>query len=181
MGSDMSDFCLHNFKFISVEIPSPTYSQVHRFVDALAKSGQLDCLWQQLHFCRVLKFKRDIYALDNYILLSVLADRYPNHSITVQIVPVKSEAALHQCILANLLFSSLSHLKARSAPAFERTACEILDTERFFGASTWAKILDVHRSTLYPKARLSASAETAVIDTACVLQAIPLPTMGDQS
>lgn len=181
MGSNMSDFCLHKFKFISFDIPASVYLQVHRLVNEFSNSEQLDRLWQQLHFCRALKFKRDIYAFDNYVLLSVLAERYPNHSITVQIIPVNGETALHQQILANILINSVCQFKARSAPAFERAACRTRDTERLFGTSKWAQILDVHRSTLYTKERPSVSEDIAVIDTASVLKAIPLPTPEGQS
>jgi hypothetical protein len=177
----MHAICLHKFKFIPFDIQPSVYSQIHRLVNELAKSEQLERLWQQLHLCRVLKCNRDIYAYDHYALLSVLAERYPNSSLTVQIVQVKTEVALHQQISANLLFSSLCQIKTVSAPAFEREMCQKHDTERLFSTSKWAQILDVHRSTLYPKSRPPASADNSVIDISSVLTGIPLPTLGAKS
>lgn len=177
----MPDIYLHKFKFFSFDIPASIYLQSHRIVNAFSETGQLDRIWQQLQLCRVLKFKRDFYPFDYYVLLSVLAERYPQQCITTQIVPVKSkEGALHQ-ILANILINSICQIQARSAPAFERAACEAHETERLFCVSKWAKILAVHRSTLYVKQRTSALEDTTVIDTASVLKTIPIPTPGASS
>lgn len=177
----MHAICLHKFKFIPFDIAPSVYAQLNRLVNALSQSEQLEQLWQQLHLCRALKFNRDIYAYDNYVLLSVLAKRYPNNSLTIQIIQVKTAAALNKQILANLLISSLCQIKTVNAPVFEREMCQKNGAERLFSTSDWAQILDVHRSTLYPKSRTPASAANSVIDIACVLKGIPLPALGGKS
>jgi hypothetical protein len=177
----MLSIYLHKFKFLPSNIDPSVYAQLNRLVHALSQSGQLEQLWQQLYLCRALKFNRDIYAYDNFALLSVLAKRYPSNSLTVQIVPVKTAAALNKQILVNLLVSSLCQIKTVNAPVFEREMCQKNGAERLFSTSEWAQILDVHRSTLYPKSRTPASAANSVIDIASVLKGIPLPTLGGKS
>lgn len=172
----MPQFLLHKINILPIEVPADTHLHLHRTVAALSKRQHLDVLWRQLDCCRVIKFKREYYALDNLLLISVLAAQFPQQQISVLEIPVKTEKELKQRVVDALIINSLCAIKPTKIPVFERSCSRQHQTVPMFNATQWSENLGVHRTTLYPKSTKSDSHHIAApVDLCQALKKIPLP------
>ncbi|MEE2003235.1 hypothetical protein QWY20_17405 [Alkalimonas sp. MEB108] len=170
----MTEISLHKIHMLPFDVPADINLQMHRLVKILS-TQKMDSLWRYLEHGRALKFKRKIYALDNFLLLSVLAVQFPNQKITVLEIPVKTETELKQRVLQALIFDSLCAIKKTIIPHYERIWSRSLEIEKFLHTAVWADILSVHRSTLYLKSKHYPSKQTEAVNLSAFLHEIPLP------
>lgn len=177
----MSEVLLHKINILPIDVPADAYLQLHRTVSALSKRQKLDVLLRQLDCCRVIKFKRQYYALDHVLLISVLAAQFPQQQISVLEFPVKTEKELKQRVVDALIINSLCAIKPTNIPYFERSCSKSHQTVTMFNATKWSEILGVHRTTLYPKSPNIQSHQIAPVDLSKPLKNIPFPRNGSAS
>ena len=177
----MPDICLQKINVLPVDVPADVNLQLRRVVNALRELQRVDVLWRQLDSCRVLKFRREFYALDNFLLISVLASQFPKQQISVLEIPVKTEKELKQRVVESLIINSLCAITPTHIPNFERSCTKSHQTEKLFNSVKWAEILGVHRTTLYPKSPNTQSHQIATVDLSKPLKNIPFPRNGSAS
>lgn len=174
----MPETTLQKINILPIEVHADTHLHLHRTVAALSKRQHLDVLWRQLDCCRVIKFKREYFALDNLLLISVLAAQFPQHQISVSEIPVKTEKELKQRVVESLIINSLCAITPTHIPNFERSCTKSHQNEKLFNSVKWAEILGVHRTTLYPKSPKSHPHQIAHVDLSKFLKNIPIPQNG---
>lgn len=174
----MPETTLQKINIVPIDVPADAYLLLHRAVAALSKRQKLDVLLRQLDHCRVLKFRREYYATDHFILISVLAAQIPQQQISVLEIPVKTEKELKQRVVESLIINSLCAITPTHIPNFERSCTKSHQNEKLFNSVKWAEILGVHRTTLYPKSPKSHPHQIAPVDLSKFLKNIPIPQNG---
>lgn len=137
-----TELALNELEFIELKLPTDIQIRVNNIAQKLLYENKISEL---LFSVKVLKNKNKLFAYEHFFLLRALKNLNRSLKINTYIVNIK-DTDIEKVNANYIALVSATTLDAIKVSSFEH--CNFKPKKRLFNRTTWAKLLNKHRTTL---------------------------------
>lgn len=165
---------LKNINFIdtSISFPLEELQIAGRLIDFLYSKNYKSQMYAIIEGSQILKYGHKYYAFENYLLVNCLSKLSPELEFNFRFETVRSRESLYEKIIYRIFLDSIFQYEIRTLIAIERKLNDEIGFNKMFSKIELARILGVHRSTLYKSGNIETKDELK-IDLDKILSSIP--------
>ena len=162
-----------NFIDTSFLFPLKELQIAVRLIDFVYSKNYKSQLFAIIDGSQILKYGHRYYALENYLLINCLSKLSPELEFNFKFETVSSKRSLYEKIIERVFLDSIFRYEIKSLLAIEQKLNDEFGLNKMFSKSELARILGVHRSTLYKLENKLETEDELKVDLDAVLSSIP--------